>query len=283
MSQEPMTLSEAEEEISRRVAKFLASSPTMPREELEWRFVQHILPPLRWGFLAAGTAEAERTGDPNVLHRTLARFVSLTYRGIRFDEKGICVSSGSDYCELVHPSIWAAAAGRFTLVRRSFHSGRSLSKTGDATSTRAANLLVILGEPGWRHREEALARAEKRLAAKSAPAVDKSFLQLLLALSRADGPAAEEALEAFGGSFLRSDWGRHRPYSKPLFLYGLFALARELRPGVLDRGSVDPLLGDAWADIWRRHEESLPRLRAAEPGFTADLAFLEVDERTWSP
>jgi hypothetical protein len=232
--------------------------------------------PYAWSLLAAGIAQAEASGDARVLHEALTKLVNLQFRSdLQVDANGIQISSGADYSTLVSSTVYAAAGHRMELIRRCFSADRPLSKTGSPVNKAAANLLVFLVNPQWKHAEKGLAQARRFVESKASIA-DRAFVGYFLAMATKEDDDGPKALDEFAALYLKSDWGRYAAFTKPLFLHGLVSLARAFRPGMVTASARDALLGEKWTGLFNRCEEFMLAHPATEAAFTGELAFLNV-------
>ncbi len=256
-----------------------AERPDASTEELQERFVRFDLyPDFGWPLVRAGVHEALAGGGARTLHEMLVKFIGLSGRAAnRFDAEGLHPGSGADYCWLVPLAVDAAALGDRGLVQRLFHAGRPLSRHGTAAMRHAANLLVLAGNPAWPWRDKALAQAHKGLLGKSLAQVDRAFLGLFLTFVADDAVARRAALQEFAALYLRSDWGRHKPWTKPVFLYGLVSLARWFCPSFDWNTDAAPLFDATWRALWADYEARRGEFSTQQVAFDGDLAFLRCE------
>jgi hypothetical protein len=194
----------------------------------------------------------------------------------RFDSRGLH-PDGYDYSQLVDAAIFASAIGRFDLVNAAFHAGRPLSAHGFPPMKHAANLLVSLLNPDWPCTQTGLERASAFIGDKSGPVIAKAFVGFFRALATNDGPAAVQALEKIDQQYCRSDWGRHLPFRKPVFLYGLVSLARHLRRDLLPAAECASILGVEWIERWKAFEQFQSTTTPGAFRFEGELSFLSAD------
>ena len=262
-----------------RHAQRRAERPDASTEELQERFVRFDLyPDFGWPLVRAGVHEALAGGGARTLHEMLVKFIGLSGRAAnRFDAEGIHPASGMDYCGLVPLAVDAAALGDRELVQRLFHAGRPLSRHGTAPMRHAANLLVLAIHPDWRWRDQALARAHKGLLGKGLARVDRAFLAIFLSFVADDAAARREALQEFAALYLRSDWGRHKPWTQPVFLYGLVSLARWFCPSFDWSAEAAPLFDATWRALWADYAARRGEFGTQQAAFDGDLAFLRCE------
>lgn len=263
-----------------KFAQRRAEAPEADLAQIEDRFVRFdLFPAFGWPLLRAGVHEAVQSGDAQRLHEALVKFTGLSYRSEnRFDDAGLTLAGGVDYCTFVPLAVHAAALGDAALVRRLFHAQRPLSRHGHAALRNAANLLVLAGNPGWQHGEKAVALAQKAVAGKSTARVDRAFIDFFLAVRADDAPRRRAALAEFAGLYLRSDWGRHKPFTQPLFAYGLAGLARWFCPSFDWHAEAAPLFDATWTALWADYELRRAAFDVEAGAFSGELAFLRCEE-----
>ncbi|HOV57877.1 MAG TPA: hypothetical protein PLN91_08370 [Rhodanobacteraceae bacterium] len=262
-----------------RYAQRRAERPDAGLAEVQERFVRlDLYPDFGWPLVRAGVHQAVASGDARVLHEMLVKFVGLSGRAAnRFDPDGLHPSSGADYCLLVPLAVDVAALGDRGLVQRLFHAGRPLSRHGGAALRHAANLLVLAISPDWRWRDQALAQANTGLQGKSLARVDRAFLTVFQSFVDDDPAQRRDALQEFAGLYTRSDWGRYKPWTQPVFLYGLVSLARWFCPSFDWSAEAAPLFDATWRALWTSYEARRGEFDARADAFDGDLAFLRCE------
>jgi len=275
------SIEEVEKILSARFSEHIATPYFVDHpQEAEPKFIAYdIFPSPGWGVIQAGTSLAERTGDPKFLHDMLSKIVSLLYRSdSQFNDKGIGMYSGYDYSVLVDVAIYAAAQKRMRLVRNMFGVERPLSRVGYPPIKHAANLLVGILNPLWEHGKKARSQAEQFVTAKSNSKIDKAFVRYFLGINANDSGLCLSAITEFAQLYCRSDWGRYKPFTKPVFLYGLLSIANECYPNIVQTGKNIQVLGDVWSQLWTKYEDRFQDFNVTSFGFTGNLSFLNVSE-----
>ena len=219
-------------------------------------------------------SEASRTNDPLVLAGGLARFLKCAHSAWgREDAKGR-YSGGYDYCSLVSTAMYSAPLGPRYICTH-FHAERSFSTRGHPVYRHAANLLVKLENPEWRYGDKARTAGAKFVESKSATIVDAAFVATLLATLEGNRERADAALIRFADGYLKSDWGRHKPFTKGVFVRAIASYCGSKLGGeplaATGRmpGSPD---GDA---IWDRLRELREGALLTEYRFPSPLEFLD--------
>jgi hypothetical protein len=250
-----------------------------PEEVIHESFCAHALwPHLGWAFVAVAVQAIEEANDIPGLAEGLHKFLACYYFSQnRFDSRGLHPSSGYDYSQLVDVAVFASAIARFDLVNTAFHAGRPLSAHGFPPRKHAANLLVSLLNPDWPWARTGLERADTFIGGKSGPVIAKAFVGFFRALAINDAPAAVQALERIDQQYCRSDWGRHLPFRKPVFLYGLVCLAHHLRHDLLPAAECASILGTEWTERWKALEQFQSTTTPAAFRFEGELSFLSAD------
>jgi hypothetical protein len=271
-----MTVGDADNVLRRLYDDFAAKS-TFPVEEIQERFIAHLLfPRPAWDLVVAGAIEAEARGDAASLQEGASKFLACYWRVTdRFDANGLGIGSGCDWSSYEGCAVYAALLGRWDLVARMFPPERALAKHGSPAVKCTANLWVLLAHPDWKHAEGARARARALLEAKSRPLVDKAYVGYFLAIERSEVSAALTALQQFLSLYPKSDWGRHLPELRPVLAMGLLAVADCYRPALLPPAALPALLGDAWHALWEQHARWLAAGTSAI-AFEGSLAFLRA-------
>ena len=272
------TLAEVVAAMHAQFARRLAETPEADVARAQERFTRFdLFPTFGWPLTRAGIGEAVERGDARVLFETLVKFLGLKGRAeSRFGDDGLQPDSGLDYCALVPLAVHAAAVGEIGLVRSWFHASRPMSKQGHATMRNAANLLVSACAPEWPHRAKALAAADKHLAAKTPSRADRAYLGFFRTLAEDDADRRAEALREFAALYARSDFGRHKPWTQPVEIYGLACLAREFCPSFDREREAAPLFDATWTALWRDYEARRDEFDADACAFAGDLAFLRA-------
>jgi len=272
------TIEDVENRLSGEFTDRVAAASDISINEAESKFITYdIFPTLGWGLVEAGTCQAEAYGNPALLYEMLSKLVSLLYRSLnQFDARGIHISSGYDYSQLVELVVYAAAQNRTEFVSKLFGSERPLSKAGYPPRKHAANLLVALNSPSWKHIDKAISQAEQFVNSKSNSKIDKAFVRYFLGLIERDGSQCSSAIAEFADLYCKSDWGRYKPFTKPVFLYGLLSFANQIHPDIVPTGSNIDVLGESWSRLWTRYEERINEYMNMEYRFTGNLAFLNI-------
>jgi hypothetical protein len=192
-----------------------------PLLERQQRFAEYSLfPHLGWGLVGALEVEAARAKDPGVLAAGLSRFVKCAHAVWgRADAEGLH-PGGYDYCTLVVTAIYSSLLGP-KYASQEFHAGRLLSRNGYPAYRHAANLMVCFENAGWAHRSQAEAAGRKFVQSKSASAVDSAFVETLLSALEGNRGNAHAAMARFADGYLKSDWGRQKPFTKSVFMRAL--------------------------------------------------------------
>jgi hypothetical protein len=256
--------------------QFHAQWPDAPPAQMQRRFAQAaVFPHLGWGLLVAGQAQALAEDDPAMLHGMLLRFVKCAYACWGEPDTDGLHWGGSDHCALVVPTLHAAPLGPGWL-RAAFHGERPLSTQGRPALRHLANLLTVLHAPDWRHRDRALVDARDFSARPAAKPADRAFVDFLLALHERQRATAAEALVRFAATWLRSDWGRHKPGTLPAWVWALLALAERQLPGAVDAATQRTLLSPAALALWQRQAALRPAAADTVHRFGGELAWLDA-------
>lgn len=255
----------------------LAGPPALSRSEAETRFVRfHLFPAFAWPLVRAGLQQAERDDDPARAFETMVKFVALDHHHTAQGEETGLHRDGQDYCTYVPLAVHAAAIGDHDRVRRLFHGGRDLPRHGAPVYRHAAGLLVRAWHPDWRHGGRALAQAEKFVAGKTTSQVDRAFTEILLTCCVDDPARRHAALRTFAALYLRSMWGMYKPWTRPMFLYGLASLARDRCPSFDWDVELAPLLDARQERLWRDYDARLRDFDRAAAAFQGELGFLRA-------
>lgn len=255
-------------------AQFRSLLPAEPDPVVQRRFAQYgVFPKLGWALIGVGEQEALAAEDPSLLHATLTRFLKCAHHCWGpTDETGLHWG-GQDFSALVVPALYSAPLGR-AYAAAAFHGGRPMSRTGHGASVHAANLMVCLECPAWPQRAKAVARAEAFVSARSRPQADQAFVRFFLAILAQDAPAVAEALGAFADAYGRSDWGRHKPWTAPVFLQGLITYASRHLASPVDAATHGALVSADRIWLWAAMDRSLDQLALAPHRFAGPLDFL---------
>lgn len=268
------TLADFDAALLAEYASFRRLLPEAPVAAVQRRFAQYgVFPKLGWGLIAAGERQALADDNPGVLHATLTRFLHCAHHCWGpTDESGLHWG-GQDHCALVVPALHGAPLGSPYLAE-AFHARRPLAKMGAAPLVQAANLMVSIECPDWRHRAQAQAQAERFLAGRRRAAADDAWVRFFAAVLAQDGMAAGAALTAFAAAYPVSDWGRHKPGTASTFIAALFAYADARLPQPLDEHTRTALLPPEVRRLWSGLQASLESLNAAPYRFAEPLDFL---------
>jgi len=242
-------------------------------------FVQHkfattgLFPDLGWGLIGSGVAEAMARNDAARLHDTFVRFTACAHAAFGTpDEQGV-YPGGCDHCSLLWPALHSAVLGRGYLAS-AFACERPLSVRGYAAYCHAVNAMACLDNPAWDRRDAALDKARAYLNAKGKAQVDKAFVGFFVALAEADRAALAASLEAFAGGFLKSDWGRYKPLTKPAMLLSMVAYAGLHLEAPLAEDTLSRLLPAELRAVWQAFARDRGVLARSPFRFGAPLAFL---------
>ena len=128
-----------------------------------------------------------------------------------------------------------------------------------------------------RANNQALAQANTGLQGKSLARVDRAFLTVFQSFVDDDPAQRRDALQEFAGLYTRSDWGRYKPWTQPVFLYGLVSLARWFCPSFDWSAEAAPLFDATWRALWTSYEARRGEFDARADAFDGDLAFLRCE------
>lgn len=256
-------------------AGLAADQSTASPADLQRRFAQYLLfPQPGWTLPGVGEQQALAADDPALLHGMLVRLVKCAHALWGVPEADGLHWGGGDHSACVVPALYAAPLGR-RYAQAAFHSGRAPSRHGWPAYRHAANLLVCLEEPAWRHRATTLDKARAFAAGRSGAAIDRTFVALFIALLDRQPAALNAALLEVAGGFLRSDWGRHKPQTRSAFLHTLLAEVQHRLPGVVSRATLDAMLpDDERRALWLRLADH-PPAAALQHRFAGALAFMD--------
>ena len=84
-----------------------------------------------------------------------------------------------------------------------------------------------------------------------------------------------EALSTFSDGYLKSDWGRHKPLTKPTFIQAMIAYAKFYLTEPVDPETHRSLVSSDRVELWRELERNLPEFLQRNPHqFLGALSFL---------
>jgi hypothetical protein len=246
--------------------------------EVRQRFGEYaVFPALGWALLAVGDAQALAGRDAGLLHAALVRFAGCAWACWgRLDASGLHPTSGQDHCVRATPAVLAAPLGD-AFLHAAFPPQLKPSAQGHAPLRHAANLLASMLHADWPHAGPTRAKALAFRDGTAGHAADRAWVGFLLAVAARDAAGAETCWAAFAQAFVRSDWGRHKPATRPAFLHGMAALAQRHGAGALDAALIERELGADRAALWRQLDGLVAAARAApmpSAGFAGRLAFL---------
>ena len=258
------------EEYARVVGYF----PNQSESFIQQRFAQYaVFPKLGWGLIGVGEAQALSNNDPAMLYATISRFIKCAHAcwGTP-DEQGLHWG-GYDFCSLVVPALYSALLGK-TYVAAAFRCDRPMSNKGYGAFKHAANLMVCLECKTWKHREKAVNQAVAFVAAKSSSKTDRAFISIFLGILADDTARVLSALDEFSDGYSKSDWGRHKPVTKPTFIHALIVFAHCYLTTPVDEQSHRSLIGSERLVLWQEYERRLAEFVLKPHQFTNPLSFL---------
>lgn len=238
------------------------------------RFAQYgIFPKLGWALIGVGETQALSAQDPGVLYATIAKFIKCAHHCWGpADEAGIH-HGGYDFCTLVQPALYSALLGR-TYLASAFHGGRPLSRNGYGAYLHAANLMVCLENEAWPFREQAVTKARAFTAAKSPSKIDKAFVGFFIGVLDRDRAAIAAALSECARGYLKSDWGRHKPWTKATFIQAMVTYAGFHVSGPVDAATHRALVSEDKLALWSAMSENLDGYARTPHRFAEPLGFL---------
>jgi hypothetical protein len=256
-------------------SRLQAELVAMPTPELRRRFAHYLLfPRPGWDLPAVGEAQALAADDPAWLQGMLVRLVKCAHACWGVPAADGLHWGGGDHSAQVMVVLYAAPLGRRHL-QAAFHGGCAPSRHGWPAYRHAANLLVSLEDPAWRHRAATLDKARAFAAGRGGAAIDRAFVALFIALLDQQSAAVNAALLEVAAGYLRSDWGRHKPQTRSAFLHTLLAEVQHRLPGVVSRATLDAMLpDDACRTLWLRLADH-PPAAALQHRFGGALAFMD--------
>lgn len=279
MNPSPSSIAEFDAALLGEYARFRSLFPQEPDAFVQRRFVQYgVFPTLGWTLIGIGEKEALAADDPALLFATITRFLKCAHHCWGpADETGLHWG-GSDFCALVVPSLYSALL-RNAYLASAFHGGRPISRRGYGAYVHAANLMVCIECPTWPFRAQALELAKAFAASGGRSKTDPAFVGFFLAVLERDGQAIAQALSALSTGYLRSDWGRHKPWTAGTFMQALITYANDRAAGAVDARTHQALVSAERIQAWAAMSSMLDELarvphRFAEPlGFLDDLSF----------
>jgi hypothetical protein len=270
----PERIPDLDAQLLDRYTGFAARQTGEPDAIKRVKFLRHILTnDHTWGYIRVGCEEALATRNPRVLHDMLQRYFALTLpvRTVR-NAQGIIESSGYDHSGLLDPYVLLLKAqGNDARILAWLPADSAISSVGYEPHVHATNLLLCLLHPDWVEGEIALDRAHHYLTRKAPPNAARQFVDYFLKLLSAAPEEASIALNALSNEFGRSDWGRHRLFSKPVWFAGLAALADHAQPGLAARLRAE-VLSPEWQALWQAYEDERAAWALDEPPFRGALS-----------
>lgn len=254
--------------------RFVGVFPEKTESFIQRRFAQcGIFPKLGWALIGIGEGEALSSKDPAFLYGTISRFVKCAHGCWGpADERGLH-SGGYDFCSLVVPSLYSVLLGK-DYIASTFYCGRPMSTNGYGAYKHAANLMVCLECNTWISREKAMARARTFVSSNSNSKTDKAFVSFFIGVLTHDRAAIAEALSAYSEGYLKSDWGRHKPLTKPTFIQAMITYAKCYLTDPVDSETHRSLVSSDRIELWRELERNLMEFQRNPHQFPGPLSFL---------
>ena len=260
--------------LSAEYASVLCQLPDKPEAFVQRRFSEsRIFPTLGWALIGVGDAQALATNDPALLHGTIVRFTKCAHACWGWPGERGLHWGGVDYCALVVPGLYSSLLGKSYLASV-FQCGRSPSTMGHGALKHAANLMVCLACNTWPHKDKAIANARSFALAKSNAKADRAFVSFFLALLEGNRPQVSQALVAFTEAYLKSDWGRHKPLTKPTFLQAMVVYASFYLSNSIDEQTHRTLLPAGRFELWKVYERRRAEFERDPHLFVGPLSFL---------
>lgn len=248
--------------------------PAEAEAVIQRRFAQQcIFPKLGWALIGIGEAQALSANDPGVLYATIARFIKCAHHCWGPADAAGIRQTGYDFCTLVQPALYSALLGR-SYIASAFDGGRPMSTNGYGAYMHAANLMVCLESKAWPFRDKAIARARAFAASKGASKIDKAFVGLFIAVLDEDRAAMAAALAAFAEGYLKSDWGRHKPWTQATFIQAMVTYAGFHVSAPVDAATHRALVSKDKLALWSAMSENLDGYARAPHRFAEPLGFL---------
>jgi len=242
--------------------------------DVQKRFAQYgVFPKLGWALIGTGEAQALAANDPAVLYDTITRFVQCAHACWGNPDADGIHWGGYDYCSIVTHSLYSALLGR-TYLSTAFRCNRPISKNGYGAYKHAANLMVCLECGTWKHREKAIEQAQSFVAAKRTSKAEKAFISFFLAVLADDTPQVLLAVIEFADGYLTSDWGRHKPLTKPTFVQAMLVFARLYLTTPVDEQAHRTLISNDRFALWQEYDRRLAEFLLTPHQFSGPLDFL---------
>ncbi len=262
--------------LSTEYASLAAQMPDGPEASVQRRFGEYgVFPRLGWDLIGVGDAQALAENDPAILYGTIARFTKCAHACWgRPDERGLHWG-GHDFCALVVPSLYSALLGK-TYLASVFRCDRGLSVTGHGAYTHAANLMVCLECKPWQHMDKAVSNARAFVTSKGNSKADRAFVGFFLSIHAGDKAQVILALKTFAEAYSKSDWGRHKPLTKPTLIHAMIVYARFYLADPVDERTHRALVPGGRFDLWQQYERRHSEFEHAPHRFAGALGFLNA-------
>lgn len=268
------TIADFDKSLLDEYERFVGLFPEEPESFIQRRFAQHgVFPKLGWALIGIGEAQALSSRDPAFLYGTISRFIKCAHGcwgGA--DESGLHWG-GYDFCSLVVPSLYSALLGK-DYIASTFHCERPVSTNGYGAYKHAANLMVCLECDTWPFKESAIARARSFVSSNRIAKTDKAFVGFFMGVLAHDRTLIAEALSTFSDGYLKSEWGRHKPLTKPTFLQAMIAYAKFYLEDPVDSETHRSLVSSDRIELWREFDRNLVELHRNPHQFLGALSFL---------
>ena len=254
--------------------RFRQSMLDEPEHIVQRRFAQHaIFPALGWSLLGVGEREAISSRSPAPLYGSLSRFLRCAHHcWAQADEKGVHWG-GYDHCALVVHSLYSASISS-SYAKSAFHCRRPLSRNGYGAYVHGANLMTSIECSTWPFKEKAVAGAQSFVSSKGRTTADRAFVRFLLGVVERERAVAGDALGKFADEYLKSDWGRHKPWTKSALIQSMLAYANNHLSEPVEIGAHRAFLSAEQVWVWTTMRQALGSLEQEWRGFSHPLNFL---------
>lgn len=255
-------------------AKFVGYFPDKPESFIQRRFAQvGIFPDLGWALIEAGETQALSSKNPAFLYAMMSRFTKCAHGWMgHADERGLH-GGGYDFCSLVVTSLYSAILGK-SYISSIFHCNRKMSVTGYGAYKHAANLMICLECNDWQYKEKSITKAHSFVSAKSNSKIDKAFVGFFLGLLVNDREQVRQSLIYFSEGYLKSDWGKYKPFTKSTFIHALITYSKWYMVNPIDVEAHRALISNDRFELWQEFQILHSQFENQPHQFTAQLSFL---------
>jgi|GEM_PF-4633632 len=254
---------------------FRAINVNVAEHVVQRRFAQlAIFPKLGWWLLNVGAPPSPIFEDFTTVDAALGRFLNCAFSCWGPSDEQGAHWGGGDHCAMVLPIVYSSLWD-LSYTHAVFHVDRVISRTGPTAYQHAANLITLLANPNWVARERALMLANSYVTKAHNKVCDRAFVQFFLSILAQDRNAVTAAFGAFATSYLKSDWGKFRPYTYQTTLHALHAYASHYMAEPIHHNTLSTVLPAASVGFWQGYTAHSVTQQAQSP-FTGVLTFLNV-------